>query len=184
MIRAGFDIEHQDEHDASSQHYEFTATHRQTGQKIAVEAKSKHRSGVLDYPVQKTNSSHLKIKVGRLIGDALKKPTNYPMIVFVDQNSPPIDQDLQNSVWARELKKTIANKQKENKDGIPANLFIFTNQPHHYEDETTPNPLSSYMMKKTNNPRVPIKHPEIFDAIALSLNQYGNIPNFFKDQDP
>jgi len=46
-IRAGFDIKYEDESDRSSMHTEFAATHRQTGLSICVEAKSKHRAGVL-----------------------------------------------------------------------------------------------------------------------------------------
>ena len=57
MIRAGFCIEHQDEQDISSKHYEFTATHKRTGQKVAVEAKSKHRTGVLDYPGERSDAN-------------------------------------------------------------------------------------------------------------------------------
>src|SRR6202044_1926321 len=39
-LRAGFTIEHEDETDGSSRHAEFTVTHKRTGQKISVEAKS------------------------------------------------------------------------------------------------------------------------------------------------
>ena len=46
-LRAGFKIEHENEDDRSSRHAEFTATHVATGQPISVEAKSKHRPGVL-----------------------------------------------------------------------------------------------------------------------------------------
>jgi len=46
-LRGGFDIQHEDESDGSRRHVEFTATHKITGQKISVEAKSKHRPGVL-----------------------------------------------------------------------------------------------------------------------------------------
>ena len=182
MIRAGFEIEHQDEQDISSKHYEFTATHNRTGQKVAVEAKSKHRPGVLDYPGERSDTNQPKIYIGDPLGRALKKPSKYPLVVFVDLNLPPMEEDFQNSQWIRELKKTISNKEKQYKDGMPANAFIFTNHPHHYEDEETANPLSSWMLTRVANPRIPIKHPEILDAIALALNQYGNIPNFFEDQ--
>jgi hypothetical protein len=45
-IRAGFTIEHEDESDGTTRHAEFTATHKATGERVSVEAKSKHRSGV------------------------------------------------------------------------------------------------------------------------------------------
>ena len=49
-IRAGYSIKYEDEKDGTRKHTEFIATHKKTGQKIAVEAKSKHRTGILDFP--------------------------------------------------------------------------------------------------------------------------------------
>ncbi|MCH7521012.1 MAG: hypothetical protein IIB42_04820, partial [Candidatus Marinimicrobia bacterium] len=47
MIRAGFSIEFEDESDRSRKHVEFVAIHNDTGERIAIEAKSRHRPGVL-----------------------------------------------------------------------------------------------------------------------------------------
>ena len=46
-VRAGYDIEYEDERDGTRKHPELIATHRATGQKVAVEAKSRHLPGVL-----------------------------------------------------------------------------------------------------------------------------------------
>ena len=46
-LRAGFDLHFEDESDGRSKHPEFIATHIATGQKVAIEAKSRHRDGVL-----------------------------------------------------------------------------------------------------------------------------------------
>src|SRR4030042_2787260 len=48
-IRAGFDIQYEDESDVTRKHPEFIATHKGTKQIISVEAKSRHRPGVLDF---------------------------------------------------------------------------------------------------------------------------------------
>jgi hypothetical protein len=49
-IRAGFTIEREDEQDGSRRHAEFTALHKATGQRMSVEAKSRHRPGLLGQP--------------------------------------------------------------------------------------------------------------------------------------
>ena len=86
----------------------------------------------------------------------MRKPSKYPLVVFVDLNLPPMDEDFQNSQWIRELKKTILNKEKQYKEGMPANAFIFTNHPHHDEDEETANPLSSWLLTRVANLRIPL----------------------------
>ncbi len=46
-VRCGFEIIYEDESDRSKKHTEFIAIHKDTGQKICVEAKSRRRPGVL-----------------------------------------------------------------------------------------------------------------------------------------
>ena len=48
--RAGFTVQHEDEKDGNTRHAEFTARHVMTGQFLSVEAKSRHRHGVLGVP--------------------------------------------------------------------------------------------------------------------------------------
>lgn len=183
MIRAGFEVGHQDEKGGSTSHFEFTAKDKGTGEIIAVEVKSKHRAGVLDFDLENGKVDHKKINVKHLLGNVLKKETRYPLIIFTDLNMPPIDVELQNSFWAKEIEKTIRNKEQQYKAGMPANAFIFTNHPHHYEDDTTPNPLSSWMITRTSNPRYLIENEEVINKIAETLTLYENIPSFFDDQE-
>jgi hypothetical protein len=46
FVRAGFEVELENETERTTSHCEFTATHR-TGAKYSVEAKSRHRQGIL-----------------------------------------------------------------------------------------------------------------------------------------
>ena len=71
LIRAGFDIEFEDEADGSTTHCEFTATYRRTGRRFSVEAK--RREG------------H-RVRIGRLFNKALFKHANHSRIVFIDIN--------------------------------------------------------------------------------------------------
>jgi len=75
-IRAAFDIEHEDETDGSSGHVEFTATHRHTKKAFSVEAKSKHRSGVLGLKGDRKPVEEPDKRLRNLVNDATGKPTS------------------------------------------------------------------------------------------------------------
>jgi hypothetical protein len=88
-IRAGYAIEFENEKDGTRKHAEFIATHKQTGQKIAVEAKSKHRPGVLGFLGNKESEQAIKLGVTSLINKAIAKNPEIPLVIFVDTNLPP-----------------------------------------------------------------------------------------------
>jgi len=73
FIRAGFDLEFENEQDGSTTHCEFTATHRRTGQRFSVEAKRREAG---------------RLRIGRLFNGALAKQANHPRVVFIDVNMP------------------------------------------------------------------------------------------------
>lgn len=78
LIKAGFELEFEDESDRTSKHCEFTATYTATGEKYSVEAKSRE--------IEITNSS--RAKVGRKLRDALEKKANHKRLIFLDLNKP------------------------------------------------------------------------------------------------
>jgi len=115
MIRAGFDIEFEDEDDRNSTHCEFTATYRKTGRKFSVEAKC--RSGG-------------KLTIGRLLNGALAKAANHARVVFINMNIPnkkneiPTEIDYALSIVRRDFEwKKVGGKELPN-----AYLFV-TNYP-------------------------------------------------------
>jgi len=80
LIRAGFELEFEDETDTSTSHCEFTATFSTTGEKYSVEAKS--RSLGLD------GKAPQRLPVGRQLRKALRKKANQRRLVFIDLNKP------------------------------------------------------------------------------------------------
>lgn len=84
--RAGFTVQHENEKDVSTRHTEFTATHTATGQKISVEAKSRHREGVLGRPG--IAAERPSFTFARLINDAAAKNPPNPLVIFLDTNLP------------------------------------------------------------------------------------------------
>ncbi len=73
MIRAGFDIELEDETDSNRSHCEFTATHRASGQKLSVEAKMRVSTA---QPPDLTRQLH----------KALQKRALHSRLVFIEVN--------------------------------------------------------------------------------------------------
>ncbi len=78
LIKAGFELEFEDESDGTSKHCEFTATYMATGEKYSVEAKSRK--------IESTNTS--RAKVGRKLYEALEKKANHKRLIFLDLNKP------------------------------------------------------------------------------------------------
>jgi hypothetical protein len=78
LIKAGFELEFEDESDGTSKHCEFTATYTASGEKYSVEAKSRE--------IESTKSS--RAKVGRKLYQALEKKANHKRLIFLDLNKP------------------------------------------------------------------------------------------------
>jgi hypothetical protein len=179
-IRAGYKIEFEDESDKTKRHPEFIATHTETQQIVAVEAKSRHPPGYLGFPGEQ--QSVVKAGVKRLLADALAKVTAYPFVIFVDLNLPPSPEQLFEKPWYEELKKTVDQIGKPAEEGKDLfNLILFTNHPHHFATETESDPAKDTLSVFSQHPRVAVKSPEAFAAIHNAALQYGNLPNDFPE---
>lgn len=94
FARLDCEIEFLDEDDAlrGKRRVEFVATHRPSRQQVAVEAKSRRRSGVLNEPGEFDESDALRgdaRAVRRLFVQALRKDVaDMPYFVFIDVNAP------------------------------------------------------------------------------------------------
>ena len=181
FLRAGLDFEYEDETDKSNKHPEFIATHKSSGQKIAVEAKSRHREGILDHPGTPKDESELKAGINRILNSALKKEPGIPFIVCIDLNMPPIEGNVFESEVFKEVARTIYTKEAKlsETDGFPATMYIFTNYPHHYADSDSPDPAKASISTLVKKPKYTFADENIFHEINKSLAQYGNIPNEF-----
>jgi hypothetical protein len=133
MIRAGFELEFENEQDGSTTHCEFTATSRVTGRKFSVEAK--HRE-----PGEASHTAKEHFRVGRRLQKALRKHANHDRIVFIDINVPDL---ATNSEFPSHFTKTLtALRRFEGRflNGIPlpsAYLFVTNFPSHHYLDGAT-----------------------------------------------
>ena len=152
-LRAGFSIEHEDETDGSTRHAEFTATHKASGQRVSVEAKSKHRPGVLGFPGARQAEGEHKLNVGQLLNDAIRKNTAHPLVVFFDLNLPwsTASRLLDMHIPPHPLIHGTLNRMRRRHSGRdPINLLVVTNHPEHYSaDEELPH-LLKFSVSKPN----------------------------------
>lgn len=129
---AGFDLRFEDERDNKRRHPEFVGTDRLTGARIAVEAKSRHRRGVLGFPGGLTSAPGDFVDVRKNVMEAYKKRPQFPFYVFVDVNLPPADIPTMRR-WEDELLQTMQDLDAEGYAApCPANAVFFTNDPSHY----------------------------------------------------
>jgi hypothetical protein len=183
-IRAGFTIEREDEQDGSKRHAEFTAMHRATGQRISVEAKSRHRPGLLGQPGQPELHDRIRLRFGELINKAVRKNPPYPLVIFLDTNLPfrAADRLLtpqSGNAPSRLLTGLLDRVKKEHGGKDPFSMIVFTNHPHHYaaKDEKDPKKhLYSIVSDDTYVPNV-----EVLSDLHQAVTLYGNIPNKFPE---
>jgi hypothetical protein len=181
-LRAGFCIEHEDETDGSTRHAEFTATHKATGQKFSVEAKSKHRPGVLGFPGTRQEEGQHNLNVGQLLNDAIRKNTPHPLVVFFDLNLPWLSASklLEERIPPHPvIEGTLDRMRRRNSGRDPINLLVITNHPEHYSTDEEAAPSPQIMSILSQLPVKPVAWPTALMAIHQASNVYGRIPQFF-----
>jgi hypothetical protein len=185
-LRAGFTIERENERDPATRHAEFTATHKVTGERFSVEAKSKHRPGVLGFAGTAQPDEKLSLAFARLVNEAIAKKPKHPLVIFLDTNmpfraasrvyGPELSGPAVPSPYMRVLLDRIL---AANGGRYPFAMLAFTNNPDHYVAPHEPDPPKHIHV-------VMSEHPEgargralsaLYDAVPL----YGNIPNEFPD---
>ena len=183
FIRAGFKIKHEDETDRQRKHPEIIATYESTGETIAVEAKSRHRPGVLGRPGQMEEQKNVTAGIANLLQNALDKAIEQPYVVCVDLNLPPFDGgNVLEQPQIREVMETINQKEKNYpKEAFPISVVIVTNFPHYYASNDVEDPRKDFIVSPSTFPKYPITTAGIVDVLFKSLNEYAYIPNYFMD---
>jgi len=187
-LRAGFSIEHEDEKDGSRRHAEFTARHKTTGQLVSVEAKSKHRPGILGQKGAPNTPGKLSLRFGGLLNDAIAKNPPHPLVVFIDTNLPfnaaarvlgrhPLDPNKPSPI----MMALLDRDRKEHGGRDLYAMLVFTNHPHHYVAAHEPDPSKHVQAVVPNHP-IGVQHPQALKDLFRAVNQYEQIPNEFPPQ--
>lgn len=184
LIRAGFEIEFENEDDRSTSHCEFTATFTKTGRKFSVEAK--HRAGA-------------RLRMGHLLIGALAKHAAHPRIVFIDINLPDDGSEAEGPANMNSaIRKLRAFEGKFIKEQpLPPAYLIVTNTPwqHHLDTSSFRCGLDIDGFQipdfKANIPAPNLRaaiearerHIEIHELIQ-SIKDHSNIPSTFDGEIP
>jgi SEC-C motif len=133
FITAGFDIDFEDESDSSTKHPEFIAIDRDTGIKIAVEAKCRQRKGILGFSDGKDTEPGEEVGISKLLKKAYKKESGLPLCIVLNTNLPPENKNWNLEYWLNQIDQTFRQLDNEGYDNpCPANLVLFYNDPSHY----------------------------------------------------
>ena len=186
-LRAGFLIERENENDPSTRHAEFTAVHKAIGVKFSIEAKSKHRPGVLGFAGDVQPDDELSFAFGRLINAAIAKKPQHPLVIFLDTNLPfhvaqYVYSNLEGSgsmAPSPFLKELFERIRAAHGGGYPFVMIAFTNNPDHYVAPHEPDPPKHIHVLMTAHPDG--ASGKALNALYEAVPLYGNIPNEFPD---
>ena len=113
LIRAGFELELEDEDDGATKHCEFSARSKVSGEKYWVEAKSRAVSGILG-KTDLNGTKDLKKPTNQLskhVREALAKPSNGKRLIFTDLNHPGESQD--DLKWFKQAERRLQSMEKD-----------------------------------------------------------------------
>jgi hypothetical protein len=184
MIRAGFELTLEDEGDVTVKHPEFQATHKRTLETFAVEAKSRHRKGVLGRDGKPLSREAFRVGITDLLRKAITKRGKLPYIIFIDANMPPEIAWQEQDTWLGEVSQTIVSVGHGYSalgvfEGGPFNALILTNWPDHYGAPGDPLPAGIGYISEALNPAVIVTDPTVYQDIERAVKQYGIIPTDF-----
>lgn len=168
-----------DREDVTQKHCEFFAKHRPSGIVIAVEAKSRHRPGVIHTVGVEDDRKNMKGDVQGLINRALKQnPGDKPFMIFIDVNSPPTpDIKPYERQWSKDIEKVMKRKgecTQENPD--PWNGIFFTNFSSHYEKIKEASGGESFSVMSFF-PKFPLPDWDFLRMLNDAMAHYGQVPN-------
>lgn len=188
FIRAGFDIDFEDEADRTRKHCEFRAVHKTTGKKYSVEVKSRHRPGLLGRPGELQSPEQIRLRIGRLLRSALAKRASKTRVVFIDVNMPPEDVGPFANKWFKPLMNEVEKVEGDTINGqqSPSAFIVITNHPYHYAGDEQADPPKTFYMTAINVPgfkQQPGGQVGPLDPAILvlwdSINKHTRIPHEF-----
>ncbi len=192
MIRAGFRLAWEDESDNSEKHPEFIATEVVSGLKVAVEAKSVHRDGVLG-STQGHVPPTLDVvrprkeaeRVCGLVKKALPKARGLPYLVFVDLNLEASVAKKVATEWGPHFNEILPQVDTGYdacgvKEGFIHNLLMVTNFAAQYDAPGVPSnePISFLHCPYQVHCRHPITD-ETIGRVEHGVQTYGAIPVWY-----
>lgn len=184
MLASGYELEYCDER-GPGKHPEFIATPKQGGPKLAIEAKSRHRPGILGFRRTEKPCSPLTIDIDGLLRDALNKDPQQPLLVFIELNLPvAVAPDSYKEIYEELNRAWTAAQNRTWPNGFPAIGAVFYNDtsPWYLTDslphDNNKNPIWA-MVLRPNSSRHKFNAKPLLTRIAEGSLQRLTIPQDF-----
>jgi len=186
LIRAGFELEFENESDRSTSHCEFLATYGSSKKRFSVEAKSRNPGA---------NSQGARgLNIGRQLRKALQKKADHTRLIFLDLNHPIANEEQAKRLVDR-ANYRLKNRESLEINGLPAPpaYVCLTNISDHYflEQVRGPNVLAAFYGFKIPDffgifqnrtlrdaLRARERHIEIY-SLMQSIEKHIHIPSTF-----
>lgn len=191
LLRAGFELEWEDETDRRSKHVEYTATYTRTGKAFGVECKTRNQDA------QKQENQRLG-KFAGLVSDALKKTTPHDRLIFVDLNTHAYPYVPGGPHDWRTISINMLRKLEEQPKAapLPPAVVFITNYPdHHHLDSQVPDAGATVEGFKIDDYRtgrsltlqqkieMRSRNPEV-EALLASIQEHIDLPSTFEGEVP
>jgi uncharacterized protein YchJ len=179
IARAGFEITFLDDNVKQEKHCEFIAKHKISQIEFGIEAKSRHRKGVLNQGGNISDNGELRGDVWRLFNKArLQKPKDIPFLIFIDMNLPPTpDVPFEEKIWMKDIIKMVNDYGPATIDNPdPYNATIFTNYAYFYTGNSEQTPSGEYSVCISKCPETPFSDNKTINDVIESVHKYGLIP--------
>jgi hypothetical protein len=173
FARAGFRIRFCEE-EKGNQICEFIAT-LPSGTSVAVEAKSRHRPGVLNEKGVPPDEYRADFK--KLYGNARKKKPDLPFVIFIDANLPPEpDVPWAKSPWLQDIKGIFEEFPEPTPDRPdPHNMVVITNYgSFFYGNDPAKLQPALYIVSAFST--WPLPNERVLNAIQGAVERYATIP--------
>lgn len=182
FIRAGFTLAYENERAGERRHPEFIATHSGSGLLVAVEAKSRHRRGVLGTPGQPSIEATTRADVKGLLEDAFGKRPDYPYVICLDVNLPQHAGAVLEQPWLHEVASELSAFEAAFPDEPdPYTALLCTNHPFHYGDDDQPALATAAATIMAKRPLHPFPDLTIPLALQSAAENFPRIPNTFDE---
>ena len=190
LIKAGFELEFENESDRSTSHCEFTATYPTSNAKFSVEAKSRHPRA--------DNQGPKRFGIGRQLRLALEKKAAHRRLTFLDLNYPISSEKQADRLIKRAeylIKGAEAGLKIANHPAPPSYVCLTNISDHFFLESPQTHILGAFYSFKIHDfigtafpsiraaLRAREKHMEIFHLMR-SMEEHSGIPSTFDGELP
>lgn len=181
FARLDYELEFLDETTSPEvQHCEFSARSRSSGEVIAVEAKSRHRAGVLNMPGERDEARLSLGDVARHLEKAEQQaPGDRPFLIFIDINAPPSESQKQiDDTWRRDIMDLLTARQVGPMAPTTFTALYVTNFPYHYIEGASAGYENEVLEVLSPFPKHGTSDAELYQLLRTAMPHYGQVPSF------